>query len=55
MLNFLKSNKRHLLKKETSKNSTYPRPKDVSMNSNYLDKIIKSPQENITALIENIL
>jgi len=55
MLEYLQSDKCHLLLKESSSNSIYLRPKDVSMKSKFLDKIINVPQENITTLIENIL
>jgi len=55
MLEYLKINKYHLLKKESSNNSNYPRPKDVSLTSKFLNKIIKTRQENVTTLIENIL
>jgi len=55
MLQYLKSDENHLLKKESSTHSSYSRPKDVSMQSNFLKKIIDYPQENVTTLIENIL
>ena len=55
ILKYIKSEEFQLLKKESSDNSSYPRPKDVSMKSIFLNKIINIPQENITSLIENIL
>jgi len=55
MLDYLNSNKHHLLKKESSGNAAYPRPKDVSMKSINLSKILKVKQENSTTFIENIL
>lgn len=55
LLDYLKSDQHYLLKKISSKNSTYPRPMDVSMQSDYLNKILELPHEDISTLIENIL
>lgn len=55
ILEYLKSDKQYLMHKVPAKNSTYPRPKDVSMKSNILEEVIKIPQESSTTLIENIL
>ena len=55
MIEYLQPDKQDLLLKKSSSNSAYPRPKDVSMKSEYLNKVIKIPQENIKTLIENIL
>jgi len=55
ILKYLKSEKQYLLHKESAKNSTYPRPVDVSMKSDILDSVLTIPQENSITLIENIL
>ena len=55
ILDHLNLDKKHLLKRISSKSSTYPRPKDVSMKSDLMDKILKSPQEDLNTLIKNIL
>jgi dTDP-4-dehydrorhamnose reductase len=55
MLEYLKSDKQHLLHKESSNKSTYPRPRDVSMKSKFLEQILNIEPENTTTFIENIL
>ncbi len=55
ILRHLKWDKHHLLVKESSNNSIYPRPRDVSINSNFLENVLKIKRESITELIENII
>jgi dTDP-4-dehydrorhamnose reductase len=55
ILDHLKLDKKHLLKRISSESSNYPRPKDVSMKSSVLGKILDSPQEDLNSLIKNIL
>ena len=55
ILDHLKSDKKFLLKKKSSQNAVYPRPKDVSMNSNVLDKVLNTTREDLSTFIKNIL
>ena len=55
ILDYLNLDNKHLLKRISSKSSTYPRPKDVSMKSDLMDKVLKTPQEDLITLIKNIL
>jgi dTDP-4-dehydrorhamnose reductase len=55
ILDYLNLDKKHLLHKVSSSKSTYPRPKDVSMQSNILQQIIKMKQESFSTFIKNIL
>ena len=55
LLEYLKSDKKHLLKKISSDTSEYPRPKDVSMKADILQQIIKIQPEGKQSLIKNIV